>query len=189
MAMLVIPIAVLFSCRTTPPVVTPDIVPVVVPEKDNTETAADTVRPPAYDIVLDTIDVETDVELDIKRDFKVAVLLPFSLDKYNYNPIDLEDMEFSRATQMAIEFYQGFKMAVEEVGSIYFNAEFFVFDTKNSEAQTKAILKKSPFPDVDMMIGPIYNKNLRIAADYCKQNLSPSHHPPHELDECVHPFL
>ena len=80
---------------------------------------------------------------------------------------------FNRASKMAIEFYQGFTLALDEVDQNSIQADIFVFDTKNSPSTTRKILNANDFPDMDIIIGPIFNKNLRIAAEYCKHNKIP----------------
>jgi ABC-type branched-subunit amino acid transport system substrate-binding protein len=53
------------------------------------------------------------------------------------------------------------------------DAEVFVFDTRNDPNTTRKVLNSPDFPDADLVIGPVYNKNLRVAAEYCKREKIP----------------
>lgn len=162
---------VLFSCNATKTTTTTTVVvPVVKP--DVPVPIEDTVVIPPV-IVEEPVVKDTIKPIEIKKDYKIAVMLPFNVDMYNFNPFDLQEVNFNKASAMSIEFYQGFQLALDAIQTSEINAEIYVFDTKNDENAVKKILNSAPFPKVDLIIGPVYNKNLRIAAEFAKKNKIP----------------
>ncbi|MEZ5008975.1 MAG: ABC transporter substrate-binding protein [Chitinophagales bacterium] len=144
--------------------------PVVKP--DVQDPVKDTVVIPPI-VIKDPVKVDTVKEVIVKKDFKIAVMLPFGVDNYDLTPYDLQQVDFSRASAMSIEFFQGFQLAINSVKTSEINANIYVFDTKNDENVVKRTFNTAPFPKVDLIVGPVYNKNLRIAADYAEKHKIP----------------
>ena len=161
---------VLFSCRTTKVTTNTDVVPIVVPDNPDVPinpVVKDTVKMDPIDI----IEVEDTLKDYIEtKKFQIALMLPFSLDDYNLNTSDAMNLNFKKSSSMAIEFYQGFEMAIDEIQQSVLNAEVYVLDTRNNSQNVTQLLNSPPFPKVDLVIGPVFNKNLRIASTYCAKN-------------------
>ncbi|MCP4123440.1 MAG: amino acid ABC transporter substrate-binding protein [Bacteroidetes bacterium] len=166
-----ISLTVLFSCRTVKPEPDPIVVPIVIDDNQDPVDALDTITSP-IDIV-DPVDADTIGTVLPKKAYKIALLLPFSLDEYQPEFQDVEMTNFKRATEIALEFYQGFEMAINNMEQNELDAEIFVFDTENSPSKLRSILNGSSFPKADLIIGPIFNNNLRIAAEYSKRHKIP----------------
>jgi ABC-type branched-subunit amino acid transport system substrate-binding protein len=147
-------------------------VPIVVPDKGEIipEAPKDTATAP---IILPDPEEDPKAEDQSGKNFKIAVLLPFSLDEYHPNVQDAATASISRGTKMAVEFFQGFKLAVDDMKQSSVQAEIFVYDTRNDVAATRKILNSPDFPKADLIIGPVFNANLRIAAEYCKEHQIP----------------
>ena len=156
---------------------TAEVVPVVIP-KDQQEKPKETETEKEVE---QAEEIEKPVEtypdeIVIKKDFhEIAVLLPFELDAapVNLNYALSEENPFKSSTRMAVEFYQGLTLALDKLEDTKFQANVHIIDTKNNESSTKILLQKSPFPKVDLIVGPIFNKQLRKVADYCKQKEIP----------------
>ena len=72
-------------------------------------------------------------------------------------------------SRIFIEFYQGVLLAVEDLSKHNINLELIVYDTENDSVKTKSLVEKEEFSTLDMIIGPIYNENLKIVANKAKE--------------------
>lgn len=92
------------------------------------------------------------------KDLKIALLLPFHTSK-------------GINTRIAVEFFAGFRAAVDSLSDKGFNITLLVYDTKSKSDsdQVADILTKPEFEEVDMIIGPLYTANLQPVADYAER--------------------
>jgi hypothetical protein len=97
-----------------------------------------------------------------REKYKIAILLPFYLDK--------SDKNTEYISNLATEFYMGAKLAVDSLESLGLVADVFVFDAKNDTNAVKAILKKPEMMGVDLMFGPLFPESVDVAARWCKAN-------------------
>ncbi|MBR9832101.1 LysM peptidoglycan-binding domain-containing protein [bacterium] len=108
----------------------------------------------------------------IKPAYKVALLLPFFL-KENKEALEKENVTSADIFGMsgyALEFYEGFLIALDSLKKEGLNLKLFVFDTENDTAVTASILKKPEMKSLDLIVGPMYYKNFVKAADFAKKN-------------------
>jgi LysM repeat protein/ABC-type branched-subunit amino acid transport system substrate-binding protein len=108
----------------------------------------------------------------IKPAYKVALMLPFFL-KENKVALETENITASDIFGMsayALEFYEGFMVAIDSLKNEGLNLKLFVYDTENDTAVTAMILKKPELKSVDLIVGPMYYKNFVKAADFAKKN-------------------
>lgn len=96
--------------------------------------------------------------------YKIAILLPFYLDKGEGNG----NIEY--ISTLATEFYMGAKLAVDSLEKLGLNAEVFVFDSKNDTVTVKKILAKPEFKGMDLVFGPLFPDNVDVVARWCKMN-------------------
>lgn len=102
---------------------------------------------------------------DIK--FKVAVLLPFNtLENYNLR----NSGKYYNKSGRFYEFYQGLLLAAKKMKEQGVSVEFWVKDTKASPQRTREILALSEMADMDLIIGPVYSENFRLASAYAKEH-------------------
>lgn len=146
-----------------------NVVPIVVVDPSEDTDTSDTVDPV---VIVDPVEPDEPEDIPEKK-YTIALLLPFNLDQYEIEFMDVETTSVNRSTSMALEFFQGFDFAVAEMDQYDVEAEIHVFDTQNSVSTTERILKSPSFPDVDLIIGPVYNNNLKVASKYCKRNEIP----------------
>jgi LysM repeat protein len=96
--------------------------------------------------------------------YKVAILLPFYLDKGEANG----NSEY--ISTLATEFYMGAKIAIDSLEKLGMNADVFVFDSKNDSTTVKKILAKPEFKGMDLVFGPLFPDNVDVVARWCKAN-------------------
>lgn len=97
-----------------------------------------------------------------KAFYNVALLLPFYLDKgAGYS---------AYVSELSTEFYMGASLALDSLEKMGLKAKIHVFDTKNDMESVQAILNKSEFKSMDIVIGPLFDETSSLVADWCKVN-------------------
>src|SRR5690554_185576 len=78
--------------------------------------------------------------------------------------------ELFKKAQYGIEFYRGFRMAVDSLIEQGMNIKLSVFDTANDTAKVSKLLKDSALLEADLIIGPLYFDEFMKAADFAKKH-------------------
>ena len=104
-----------------------------------------------------------------KDTYNIAYLLPLYLDKNDAieresNYLE-EKSEIYKKSNYALEFYSGAKIAIDTLNKAGMGLNIYVYDTKNDTQQTFDLVSKNEFDDMDLVIGPFYSKNFKIAAE------------------------
>ncbi len=114
----------------------------------------------------DTLVVLNDlIEDNIKN---IALYLPFYLDENDtieyYKEFDDTEVIFKKSAP-AIDFYMGYKFAVDSLQKkgMYFNT--FVFDTANDSTQMINSIDIEQLDSMDLIIGPLYSKPFSLLLD------------------------
>ncbi|MDX1627924.1 MAG: ABC transporter substrate-binding protein [Fulvivirga sp.] len=85
-----------------------------------------------------------------KDKYRVAVLLPFMVDR-------LEPTDRPKVNQIILDFYNGLRLAADSLKQAGINIELLAYDTKRNEATTAEILSKEELQQVDLIIGPLFS--------------------------------
>lgn len=134
------------------------------PEKIYTETSkADTTL---QKLLIDTCNCP---EYDGEDKIQVAVMLP--LYSYTNDTLNLNSNypQIYNRSEIFVDFYEGVLLAVDELRKKGLTIELHVFDTENDTAKVKEIVNQDIFPYFDIIIGPVYSKNISIVAERAKQ--------------------
>jgi ABC-type branched-subunit amino acid transport system substrate-binding protein len=117
----------------------------------------------------------------LKPVYKVAVLMPFHAREMGGG----SDAELPPRSLRAVEFYEGMRMAFEDLDREGVRLQVYVYDTQRDEEIVKEILAKEELKDVDMIIGPTSTSGLRMAAEFAAQKQIPLISPfnPNEVVE------
>ena len=91
---------------------------------------------------------------------KVAVILPFSKT----------EEKVSAESQKMINLYQGFLLAVDSLKQRGCNVEVFAYDEASSVTPVASVLQKPEMKDMQLIVGPIRQWNLKSVADFAHQN-------------------
>jgi ABC-type branched-subunit amino acid transport system substrate-binding protein len=111
---------------------------------------------------------------DENRVYNVAVILPFNLSQIPLGQYaDDTTKQLGVDSKNAMEFYLGCQMAREKFESEHLKTNVYFLDDKNDSLTMVSLFKQKPFPNVDYIIGPLYFKNLKTAADLAKNNQIP----------------
>jgi LysM repeat protein len=128
-------------------------------------------------------------EINIKQTepYKVALLLPLYLDKNDeefyidssevddfgkkiYEKILFDPYYIYPRSVPFVEFYQGFMLAVDSLKQRGLSVNLHVFDTQNDTAKIKEILGSPEFVNTDLIIGPIFNSEIKLVSEFSKEN-------------------
>lgn len=98
---------------------------------------------------------------------QITILLP--LGSQQYSPSMSIDA-LSDKMQNGLEFYEGLLVAVDEWKSKGFTPEIKVYDTQNDPKQVEQLLAAPDLKKSDLIIGPLYNSELKPVAAFAKQH-------------------
>ena len=101
----------------------------------------------------------------------VSLLLPFFIDQSDSIIKECPEnttCSLKKITENSILTYNGIKIALDELKEKGYNIELSIYDTKYDTTTTKEILSDSLFMKTQLIIGPIYSKNIKLARSYSK---------------------
>ncbi len=116
-------------------------------------------KPASVEVVV--LRVDKTVERNI--DHSIVLLLPFQL-----NSLDLKTSRKSDLSKadLAIDFYQGFKLALDSLSSGGHNYNLQVFDTRNQETQIVNLAMSESVKNQDLIVGPIFPDGIRTFSEF-----------------------
>lgn len=101
----------------------------------------------------------------------ISLLIPFELGTINYQTASLKDLE---KAQIAIDFYQGFKMAVDSVAkTASINYKLQVYDSKDDPSKLGELAGKAGVKKSDLIVGPVFPNGIKTFATYSKAMKKP----------------
>ncbi|MDP2176433.1 MAG: hypothetical protein Q8K70_11040 [Bacteroidota bacterium] len=92
-----------------------------------------------------------------KKDCKVLIMLPFSIgtiDQY-------------RLRDKMLDYYEGVEMAIEDLNSLGIKMSVEIVDTKGDSLEVINILSNPDYQNLDLIIGPIIDKELVEVEKFC----------------------
>ncbi len=98
----------------------------------------------------------------------VAVMLPFQLNEFYPTESNMDSVP--KKTNLSVEFYEGIKIGLDHLKNEGVSLNVRVYDTQNSPFEVNQILADPEMKQADLIIGPIYNKQLTEVAKFAKQN-------------------
>ena len=119
---------------------------------------------------------------NLNGSFDVAVLLPFYIQE-NAVRTDLDSSKIVKGKPKVIkrtndwiypgtlgflEMYQGILLAADTLRSKGLEINLHVFDIKSDTLELTRLIERGKFADVDLIIGPVYSRNLAIMTAYAK---------------------
>lgn len=100
---------------------------------------------------------------EVVNDFHIALLLPFSLHK-DILPSSREYVVLESVS----DYYQGIKLALDELRKVGIIATLHVYDTQKDSLQTTRLLKKPEMPSMDLIIGPLDHPSFEAVSIFAK---------------------
>lgn len=107
------------------------------------------------------------IKVDFTKRYRVGVMLPFfaptSVDtSFNY------DVEVEKRSMVALEFYNGFLLAVDSLSKAGMNITLDVVDTRNSKVTVESKITDFKFSRPDMIVGPLFKDHVERVAEAFK---------------------
>jgi ABC-type branched-subunit amino acid transport system substrate-binding protein/LysM repeat protein len=106
------------------------------------------------------------------KTYNVALMLPLILGEVP--SMDVENQSSKPENEYRslryIEFYEGFRMALDSLEKTGLSLKLYVYDEDKDTARTKKILRNPEMKNMDLIIGLLYQKNFQIVADFAQKN-------------------
>jgi LysM repeat protein len=138
----------------------------IIPLKKERATEV-AIKPIERPVAFDSLRIE---RIEQKEKYTISILLPFNLAKNNAIVSGLidENTRLNNVSEIAVDFYMGMKLALDSLKSLGLVADVYVFDTEASETVTQQLLQREELMKSDIVFGPIFPKNVEIAAQWAK---------------------
>jgi hypothetical protein len=115
--------------------------------------------------------VKPAVKLQSQKVSSIAMLLPFNLDNLNvggrYSKADMQK------ANMAVEYYQGFKLALDSLTANGYNYRLQLIDSKDQPAEAHNLSLNPKVQNSDLIVGPIFPDGIKAFGVSAKPLLSP----------------
>ncbi|MES3017303.1 MAG: ABC transporter substrate-binding protein [Bacteroidota bacterium] len=107
----------------------------------------------------------------VKRDINhsMVLLLPFELNTINLRTAGAKEIGKS---EMAIDFYQGFKLALDSLSRNGHNYKLQVFDTQEQEARIVNLARAASVNENDVIVGPVFPDALSTFSEFFEEDNS-----------------
>jgi hypothetical protein len=92
-----------------------------------------------------------------KRESSMALVLPFELDKISTRGIQQRDITRSA---LAVDFYQGFKMALDSLAKQGYDFKLQVLDSRDNASRATSLAKSLQVQSSDIVIGPVFPEEI-----------------------------
>ena len=125
---------------------------------------ADTTSVATVDSVAATEDTQSWWLKQQESEIKLAILLPFMLDSLH------RDASMDRF----VEFYQGCLLAIDSLAKQGLSTEIYTYDIGKDTHSLQAALQEPALSNVDLIIGPAYQNQVKEVADFASKHRIPT---------------
>jgi hypothetical protein len=94
-----------------------------------------------------------------ERVSSIAMLLPFTLDDLNSGQVYTPET-LGRAN-LSLDFYQGFKLALDSLTSRGYNYKLQIFDTKDNSSEAHSLAYNATIRSSNLIVGPVFPDDLQ----------------------------
>jgi len=95
----------------------------------------------------------------------IALILPFHLDRINPRTADLKTI---KKADLAIDFYQGFKLALDSLTDDGSNFKLQIFDSQENELQIVNLARARSVLSNDLIVGPIFPESIQAFGEFAE---------------------
>lgn len=107
-----------------------------------------------------------------KESYDIGLFLPFKLNEaemLNVDELARSKTSFPATQSLALDFYAGFKKAVDSLRAKDFEVNIHLFDMEDRDsAKVEAICRTSEFKALDAIFGPLYLSSFKVVATHAK---------------------
>ncbi len=102
-------------------------------------------------------------------DHSLVLLLPFELNTINLKTAGVK--EIGKA-ELAVDFYQGFKLALDSLSRNGHNYKLQVFDTQDQETRVVNLARAASVKENEIIVGPIFPEALSTFSEFYEPDIS-----------------
>ncbi|MEO8794812.1 MAG: amino acid ABC transporter substrate-binding protein [Daejeonella sp.] len=95
----------------------------------------------------------------------IALLLPFYLN--TINPETADQQQINRAA-LALDYYQGFKLALDSLAKSGTDFKLNVYDSREQEIMLVNLARSKSVQENDLIVGPVFPSSIKIFNDFYK---------------------
>ncbi len=100
----------------------------------------------------------------IKKEYNIAVILPFNLEV-------LKSRQRNRLSRISASLYQGMRLAKKELDTTGVKLNLIAFDVlRKGEDTLNLILNEANFTNVDLIVGPLFDKQFIKVAEFAAKH-------------------
>ncbi len=100
-----------------------------------------------------------------KSSYNIALFLPFQLDSSSTNN--------RFVSNAALEYYMGFKMAIDSLTKLGLVADIHIYDEQSKSPTLQQILQSEQMKTVDLIFSPLQEVPAKVVADFAAKNKVP----------------
>lgn len=102
-----------------------------------------------------------------ETDHSIALLLPFELNTINLSTAGADEI---RKTDLAVDFYQGFKLALDSLSKNGHNYKLQVLDTQDQEARVVNLATAASVKENEIIVGPVFPDAIGTFSDFFEKS-------------------
>jgi LysM repeat protein/ABC-type branched-subunit amino acid transport system substrate-binding protein len=109
----------------------------------------------------------------MSRPVRIGLILPFSHDARTMEKEELKlekDPNLIPQVKPYIEYYEGFLIALDTLKNRGVQVELSVFDSHRDSTFIAELVQSGKLSQLDMIIGPVFQKEYNLVAEYCLKN-------------------
>lgn len=120
---------------------------------------------------------------------RIALMLPFSLEKIDTVATDLKRLKKDLAMRVATDFYSGAIIAQDSAIRMGIPVKFDVYDTRKTVSRIDSLVMNNDFSKYQTIIGPLLSKNVEQLALRLKDKKIPIISPMTNSDMAIYPNI
>jgi len=105
---------------------------------------------------------------DLLPTYNMVLALPFLA-----NQVNSYDTKIDTRALIALNFYEGAKLAFDVLSTEAINLDVQVLDTRASETETRSLTYRNELSQAHVIIGTFKNSNTKVVADFAQQSKIP----------------
>jgi LysM repeat protein len=111
-----------------------------------------------------------------QKTLRISLILPFFTDKSDSiiaNCPENTNCTIDKISENSFQIYNGVKIALRDLKELGYNLELNVFDSKYDTNTIKEIFQDTLFKSSNLIIGPLYSKNIKMMRVFSKNSHIP----------------
>jgi LysM repeat protein/ABC-type branched-subunit amino acid transport system substrate-binding protein len=106
----------------------------------------------------------------------ITLMLPLYYDlndTLDINKLEDEEESIYKKSEIALQFYEGFLMALDTLKELGYKVKLKIIDTENRPWKVRKLVEQGVLKNTDLIIGPLYSKVFSEVSSYAYDNCIP----------------